>query len=193
MFNSNSIERDFGKYIKEHSIAVSKLYKCIPDIYNAIELINHCYESKGKVLFFGNGGSAADSQHLAAELVGRYKKNRKAISAIALTTDSSIITAVANDMHFNKIFQRQVEGLANSNDILFAISTSGESINVINAVKAGKKIGCKVVSLTGAKKSLLAKISDVSIKAPSYDVNHIQELHTLIGHFICEIIEKNYK
>ena len=163
------------------------------DIYNAIELINRCYESKGKVLFFGNGGSAADSQHLAAELVGRYKKNRKAISAIALTTDSSIITAVANDMHFNKIFQRQVEGLANSNDILFAISTSGESINVINAVKAGKKIGCKVVSLTGAKKSLLAKISDISIKAPSYDVNHIQELHILIGHFICEIIEKNYK
>ena len=78
MFNSNSIERDFGKYIKEHSIAVSKLYKCILDISNAIELINHCYESKGKVLFFGNGGSAADSQHLAAELVGRYKKNRKA-------------------------------------------------------------------------------------------------------------------
>ena len=83
--------------------------------------------------------------------------------------------------------------LANSNDILFAISTSGESINVIKAVKAGKKIGCKVVSLTGAKKSLLAKISDISIKAPSYDVNHIQELHILIGHFICEIIEKNYK
>ena len=185
----NIIHKNFDNYIKTHNLAVSKLNKLMPEIHNTIELINQCYDKNGKILFFGNGGSAGDSQHLAAELVGRYKKNRRALSAIALTTDSSIITAVANDLHFNKIFQRQVEALANSNDVLIAISTSGESLNVINGVKTGKKIGCKIVSMTGSKSNSLANISDIAIKVPSNKVNHIQELHILIGHFICEMIE----
>tara|TARA_B100000686_G_C16509181_1_gene821203 strand:- start:237 stop:827 length:591 start_codon:yes stop_codon:yes gene_type:complete len=188
----NALEKRFNNYINSHSSAIAKLNKSTADIYKAIEAIRKCYSLGGKILFFGNGGSAADSQHLAAELVGRYKKDRKALSAIALTTDTSIITSIGNDLNYNKIFQRQVEAIANLNDILFAISTSGKSLNVINAVKTGQKMGIKIISLTGSKSSPLSQLSDISIQVPSNTVNHIQELHILVGHFICEMVEKNY-
>ena len=120
-----------------------------------------------------------------------YIKNRDPLPAISLNTDTSILTAVANDMGYEKVFERQVQALAKKEDVLFAISTSGKSKNVIKAVITGKKKGIKIISLTGKNESELSSLSDVSIKVPSDKVNHIQEMHILIGHFICEMIEKD--
>ena len=188
----NSLEREFKEYLDECSHNIdnmkSNLYLAIE---KSINYIKNSINSGGKIIFFGNGGSASDSQHLCAEFVGRYKKDRSPLAAISLNTDTSILTAVANDMGYEKVFERQVEALAKKEDVIFAISTSGSSKNVINAVVAGKKKGIKIIALTGKKDSELSNLSDVSIKVPSNKVNHIQEMHIIIGHFICEIIEKN--
>lgn len=143
----------------------------------------------GKILFCGNGGSAADSQHLAAEFVGRFKKERKAISALSLTTNTSILTAISNDYSFKNIFSRQVQALGKKGDLLIGISTSGNAENVILAVKAAKKIGIKTVGLSGKDGGKLAKISDISFVVPSDDTARIQEAHILIGHILAEIAE----
>ena len=188
----NSLEIEFKEYLDECSHNIdnmkSNLYLAIEKSINYIKNSINC---GGKIIFFGNGGSASDSQHLCAEFVGRYKKDRSPLAAISLNTDTSILTAVANDMGYEKVFERQVEALAKKEDVIFAISTSGSSKNVINAVVAGKKKGIKIIALTGKKDSELSNLSDVSIKVPSDKVNHIQEMHIIIGHFICEIIEKN--
>ena len=188
----NSLEIEFKEYLDECSHNIdnmkSNLYLAIE---KSINYIKNSINSGGKIIFFGNGGSASDSQHLCAEFVGRYKKDRSPLAAISLNTDTSILTAVANDMGYEKVFERQVEALAKKEDVIFAISTSGSSKNVINAVVAGKKKGIKIIALTGKKDSELSDLSDVSIKVPSDKVNHIQEMHIIIGHFICEIIEKN--
>ena len=188
----NSLEIEFKEYLDEcsHNIDNMKSHLYL-DIEKSINYIKNSINSGGKIIFFGNGGSASDSQHLCAEFVGRYKKDRSPLAAISLNTDTSILTAVANDMGYEKVFERQVEALAKKEDVIFAISTSGNSKNVINAVVAGKKKGIKIIALTGKKDSELSNLSDVSIKVPSDKVNHIQEMHIIIGHFICEIIEKN--
>ena len=188
----NSLEIEFKEYLDEcsHNIDNMKSNLYLP-IEKSINYIKNSINSGGKIIFFGNGGSASDSQHLCAEFVGRYKKDRSPLAAISLNTDTSILTAVANDMGYEKVFERQVEALAKKEDVIFAISTSGSSKNVINAVVAGKKKGIKIIALTGKKDSELSNLSDVSIKVPSDKVNHIQEMHIIIGHFICEIIEKN--
>ena len=188
----NSLEIEFKEYLDEcsHNIDNMKSHLYL-DIEKSIKYIKNSINSGGKIIFFGNGGSASDSQHLCAEFVGRYKKDRSPLAAISLNTDTSILTAVANDMGYEKVFERQVEALAKKEDVIFAISTSGSSKNVINAVVAGKKKGVKIIALTGKKDSELSNLSDVSIKVPSDKVNHIQEMHIIIGHFICEIIEKN--
>ena len=144
----------------------------------------------GKILFCGNGGSAADSQHLAAEFVGRFKKERKAISALSLTTNTSILTAISNDYNFKNVFSRQVQALGKKGDLLIGISTSGNAENVILAVKAAKKIGIKTVGLSGKRGGKLAKISDISFVVPSNDTARIQEAHILIGHILAEIAER---
>tara|TARA_B100000686_G_scaffold136347_1_gene143602 strand:+ start:11398 stop:11973 length:576 start_codon:yes stop_codon:yes gene_type:complete len=190
--NDENITKEFDDYLISHKEVLNKLDTLKPFLFSTIEEICKCFSTGGKVLFFGNGGSAGDSQHLCAEFVGRYKKDRKALPAIALTTDTSIITAIANDMGYDKIFERQVRALANKNDILFAISTSGESLNVINAIKAGNEMNIKTIALTGLKENTTAKLCDISLRVPSNSVNHIQELHIMIGHFICEMVEKNY-
>lgn len=143
----------------------------------------------GKILFCGNGGSAADSQHLAAEFVGRFKKERKAISAVSLTTNTSILTAISNDYSFKDVFSRQVQALGKKGDLLIGISTSGNAENVILAVRMAKKIGIKTVGLTGKDGGKLAKISDISFVVPSNDTARIQEAHILIGHILAEIAE----
>ena len=188
----NSLEIEFKEYLDEcsHNIDNMKSHLYL-DIEKSINYIKNSINSGGKIIFFGNGGSASDSQHLCAEFVGRYKKDRSPLAAISLNTDTSILTAVANDMGYEKVFERQVEALAKKEDVIFAISTSGSSKNVINAVVAGKKKGIKIIALTGKNDSELSNLSDVSIKVPSDKVNHIQEMHIIIGHFICEIIEKN--
>jgi D-sedoheptulose 7-phosphate isomerase len=143
----------------------------------------------GKVIFFGNGGSAADAQHLAAELVGRYLKERDALPAIALTDNSSSMTAIGNDYGFERVFGRQVEALCKPEDLVFAISTSGNSENVVAGVEAARAIGAVTVGLTGADGGRLREACDECIRFPSDDTPRIQEGHTLIGHILCEIVE----
>ena len=147
--------------------------------------------SKGnKILLCGNGGSAADAQHIAAELVGRYKTERRGLPAIALTTDTSTITSIANDFGYSKIFERQVEAIANKGDVLIGISTGGTSLNVINALKIAKNLECKTIGLSGKGGGNFNDICDINIIVPSDDTARIQEMHILIGHTICHFIDQ---
>jgi len=152
----------------------------------------HRLKKGNKILLCGNGGSAADTQHIAAEIVGRYKTERKALSAIALTTDSSILTAVGNDFGFQYLFERQVEALAKHGDILIGISTGGSSKNVINALHSAKKIGCKLIGLSGKDGGDFNSICDVNIVIPSSNTPRIQEMHILVGHIICQLIDEAF-
>lgn len=145
----------------------------------------------GKILLCGNGGSAADSQHIAAELVGRFEKNRPPLAAIALTVDTSALTAIGNDYDFSAIYARQVEALGKPGDLLIGITTSGNSPNVLQAVVKAKAMGLKTAGLTGSnKESKIAGLADVCVHIPSSDTPRIQEAHILIGHIICAQIEK---
>ena len=142
-----------------------------------------------KVVLFGNGGSAADAQHIACELAGRFKKERRGLPVIALTTNTSALTAIANDYSYEEVFSRQVEGIVNRGDVVVGISTSGGSTNVIKGVKAGKAKGALTVGLTGATGGKLGKVVDICIKVPSNDTPRIQETHITIGHIICQLVE----
>ena len=160
-------------------------------ILKAAHTIRDCLANGGKLLLMGNGGSAADSQHIAAELIGRFKKERKAIPALALTVDSSSLTALGNDYGFDNIFSRQVEALANPNDAVVGISTSGNSINVIHALNVAREIGASTIGLIGNDGGNMKNSVDISIVVPSSDTARIQEVHITIGHIICEIIEQD--
>ena len=156
---------------------------------------NICIDSLkqgGKILLFGNGGSAADAQHIAAELVGRYKLERKGLSAIALSTDTSSLTAIANDYGYEHVFDRQIEALANPEDVAIGISTSGNSSNVINALQLSKNIGCKSIGLSGKSGGDMNKLCDVNLVIPANDTARIQEMHILVGHIICHLIELEF-
>ena len=143
----------------------------------------------GKILLFGNGGSAADAQHLATELVVRYKKNRPTIAAIALTTDTSLLTAAANDLGYDTIFSRQIEALAKVEDVVIGISTSGNSENVVRAFTEARRLGVATVAFTGQGGGKLAAMTDVLIAVPSSETARIQEMHILLGHVLCEALE----
>ncbi|HCT59943.1 MULTISPECIES: D-sedoheptulose 7-phosphate isomerase [Acidobacterium] len=149
----------------------------------------HSLRQGGKILWCGNGGSAADAQHLAAEIVGRFKRNRKGMPSIALTTDTSILTAVANDFGYDCVFQRQVEALCAPEDVLVAISTSGNSRSVCAAVEAAKAVGAATIGFTGAKGGTLASLADVALCVQSEETARIQEVHILCGHILCDWIE----
>ncbi len=159
--------------------------------FMAKELIK-VLKRKKKIVIFGNGGSAADSQHIAAELIGRFKRERRSLPAISLTTDTSILTALGNDYGFDIVFARQLEGLAVKGDAVIAISTSGHSRNVIEAVKQAKKMEMKVFAFTGCKGGRLAKLCDASLIVPSYDTARIQEAHIVTAHAIVDIIEEAF-
>lgn len=159
------------------------------------EIANRCIvalNSGNKILFCGNGGSAADSQHLAAELIGRFKKERRSLASIALTTDTSILTAVANDYDYDAVFARQVEGLGRSGDVLIGISTSGNSKNVVKAVEMARNTGMHTIAFTGEGGGKLAELCDLILAIPSTVTARIQEMHILAGHIICELIEEDY-
>ena len=145
-----------------------------------------------KILIFGNGGSAADAQHIAAEIVGRYKVERKGLPAIALTTDTSVLTSIGNDFGFEHLFDRQVQALANKNDVLIGISTGGTSKNVISALKLGKSNGCKVIGFSGKSGGDFNNICDINLVVASEDTPRIQEIHILIGHIICHLIDQAF-
>ena len=164
---------------------------CGENIVDAATLIAQCLRGGGKLLFFGNGGSAADAQHLAAEFVGRFVLERAGLPAIALTTDSSILTAVGNDYGFDQIFARQVQALGRAGDVAVAISTSGDSSNVLEGVKAAKKGRLKTVGLCGRDGGALAKQADVAITIASTSTARIQECHIAVGHRLCELVEED--
>jgi len=146
--------------------------------------------SAGKTIYWcGNGGSAADAEHLSAELVGRYNQDRRALSSVSLTTNTSTITAISNDYGYEYVFSRQVEGLVNTGDLIVGISTSGNSANIENAIKTAKKLGCTTVCLVGREGGSLAKICDVVLNVEGSDTGRIQEMHILVGHILCEAIE----
>ena len=163
---------------------------CSAAIFEAAGLITRCLQAGGKLLFFGNGGSAADAQHLAAEFVGRFVVERAGLAAISLTTDSSILTAVGNDYGFDRVFARQVQALGRAGDVVVAISTSGNSPNVLEAVKEAKKHGLSVIGLTGKDGGALAREARVAITVDSASTARIQECHIAIGHIFCELVER---
>ncbi len=170
--------------------------RCIDEmqsyIYTACIIAMETLKSGHKVLLCGNGGSAADAQHIAAELVGRYKKERRGLPAIALTTDTSALSAIANDFGYEKVFERQVEALANKGDLLIAISTSGNSHNVNLALKRAKEMGCRTVGMSGKDGGEMNGLCDLNIVVPSEDTPRIQEMHIMIGHIICQGIDATY-
>jgi D-sedoheptulose 7-phosphate isomerase len=184
--------REKIKDILLESIQVKEelLHTKIGQIIEITELILDCLKKEGKVLIFGNGGSASDSQHIAAELVGRFKKDRAALPAMALTTNTSILTSLANDYGYEIVFAKQIEALAKKNDVAIGISTSGKAKNVALGIKQAKKMGLKTVALTGGDGGELAKLADISLLVPSSVTARIQEAHITIGHIICELIEE---
>ena len=161
-----------------------------PVIASVAEVCVTALRAGHKVMFCGNGGSAADSQHLAAELVGRYKMERKALNSIALTTDTSILTAIGNDYGYDDIFRRQVEGLGEAGDVLIGLSTSGNSRNVLRAFEQAAAQGITTVALTGAGGGAMKERADLALAVPSAVTNHIQEMHITCGHLLCELVEK---
>ena len=152
-------------------------------------LVVETLKNGNKILLCGNGGSAADAQHIAAELIGRYKRERRGLAAIALTTDTSILTSVGNDYGYDRIFDRQIEALANKGDLIIGISTSGNSKNIISALTVGKEIGCKTLGLTGNCGGIINDICDINLIVPSIDTPRIQEMHIVFGHIICQIVD----
>ena len=158
----------------------------------AAKLCIDCLKNGKKILLFGNGGSAADAQHIAAELVGRYKTRRKGLAAIALTTDTSALTSIGNDYGYDRVFDRQVEALANKGDVAIGISTSGNSINVINALKVASKLNCNTIGFSGQDGGEMNKICNINLAVPSEDTPRIQEMHILIGHTICHLIDQEF-
>lgn len=179
----------FERYIRDHMAAMACLTDLQADIEEAGRLIADRLQHGHKVLLCGNGGSAADAQHIAAELVGRFIVERKGLSAIALTTDTSILTAVANDYGYDRIFARQVEALAREGDILIGISTSGNSVNVLTAIDAATGLGCATIGLLGRDGGKLKSRVDTALVIPVVETAHIQECHIVIGHLWCAMTD----
>lgn len=182
----NIIKSLFDKNIELHRVAKEEL---AVKIAQAADLMIDAYSQGRKVLLCGNGGSAADAQHIAAELVGRFKKERRGLPAVALTTDTSVMTAVANDYWYDLLFARQVEALGDKDDVLIAISTSGNSVNIIRAVEAAKFKGLKTIGLLGSDGGKLKDLVDMALIVPSQESDRTQEVHILIGHILCHIID----
>jgi len=176
----------------EESAQVKKVMakSMVSGIERMANFIITAYKAGGKVVLFGNGGSAADAQHIACELVGRFMLKRQAFPAIALNTDTSTLTAVANDCGYETVFSRQVEALVNEKDVVIGISTSGDSPNVLEAIKLAKAKGAKTIGLTGGSGGKLATAADLVLAVPSDSTPRIQEAHITIGHIVCELVEK---
>ena len=183
------IEKIFKESIK---VKEETLKANLEPMIEAVNVIARTLKQGGKVIIFGNGGSAADSQHIAAEFIGRFQKERKSLAAIALTTDTSALTALGNDYGFDVIFSRQLEGLGRKEDFAWGISTSGNSKNVVAGITQAKKMGLKTLTLTGCGGGSLALLSDIKIIVPSKVTARIQESHICVAHTICELVENQF-
>lgn len=178
-------------HLEGHQQVMRQVAAELPAVIAAAgELLVHSLADGGKLLILGNGGSAADAQHFAAELVGRYRRERNPLPAIALTTDTSILTAVGNDYGYEVIFRRQVEALARTGDVVCGISTSGNSANVMQALEAAREMGCRTLVLTGAGGGTMAALADVAVVVPSAQTPHVQEAHLAIIHILCDLVEQ---
>jgi D-sedoheptulose 7-phosphate isomerase len=185
------MKNDLLKSIDEHLELVETFRNSnLSQVIEASRVINSAFRGKKKLLLFGNGGSSADAQHIAAEFTGRFVNERKALPAIALTTDTSALTAIGNDYGFENIFKRQVEALAIEGDVLIGISTSGNSVNVLKGIEAGRLKGCHIITFTGRNGGSMRPISDINININSNVTARIQELHILTGHLICQYLDE---
>lgn len=184
-----NLSNSFLSVLEDHASVITKLGQDYQPVIMAGELIVSTIEQGKKILLCGNGGSAADSQHIAAEFVVRYAKERRALPAIALTTDSSILTAHSNDYDFSTVFSRQIEAIANPGDCLIAISTSGNSRNITEAAKRAKQLGLNVIGMTGDVGGELKELVDINVAAPSKVTARVQEVHMLIAHWWCESVD----
>ncbi len=180
------VEKEFNSHLETINSVINNLEDTLVEVSKiAVETL----KNGNKILFCGNGGSAADAQHLAAELSGRYKTERKGLAGIAITTDTSALTAIGNDYGYDRVFDRQVEALANKGDLIIGISTSGNSKNIINAFEVAKQIGCKTIGFSGRDGGAMNEVCDINLIVPSNDTPRIQEMHILFGHTMCQIID----
>ncbi|MBE7177064.1 MAG: D-sedoheptulose 7-phosphate isomerase [Mucilaginibacter polytrichastri] len=175
------------KILQEHAETLNRVIKqLVPDIETACAMVKQTLTAGHKILLAGNGGSAADAQHIATEFSGRFVKERRALPAIALTTDTSALTAISNDYGFERVFSRQVEALARENDLFIGLSTSGNSPNILEAFKVARSLGCKTLGMSGRSGGEMQELCDLNIVVPSEVTARIQEMHILIGHILCE-------
>ena len=186
----NTIKNEFISHLETIQKVIESMEEPLEE---ASLLAINTLKNGNKILLMGNGGSAADAQHIAAELTGRYKTERKGLAGIALTTDTSALTAIGNDYGYDRVFDRQVESLAQKGDLLIGISTSGNSKNIINAFKIGREIGCKTLGFSGRDGGLMNDYCNINLIVPSNDTPRIQEMHILFGHTICQLIDDAYK
>ena len=184
------IAREFEAHLKTIHAVIGSMEA---DLEAASNLAVEVLKRGNKVLLCGNGGSAADAQHIAAELTGRYKTERRGLPAIALTTDTSALTAISNDYGYAKVFDRQVEALANKGDLLIGISTSGNSSNIISALECAKALGCHTIGFSGRDGGAMNQVCDINLVVPSDDTPRIQEMHILLGHTLCQIVDDGFE
>jgi D-sedoheptulose 7-phosphate isomerase len=185
----NDIQNILQKSVNEHISVASSVSDLLPDIGKVACILIDAFGKGNKLLIFGNGGSASDAQHIAAELVGRFIKERAGLPAVALNTDTSILTSVGNDYGYESIFSRQIEALSKPGDVVMGISTSGNSKNVVKALKIASTLNCQTVGLLGKDGGEIKEITDINIIVPSDSTARIQEMHILIGHMLCEAVD----
>lgn len=186
----SSTKDQIKKIMIESSNVILNSINLSEKIEESINEITKCFKRGNKIIVFGNGGSAADAQHIVAEFIGRFQKERKSLPAISLTTDSSIITSLANDYSYNIVFSRQCESLVSKGDVVIGISTSGKSKNVEDGIKTAKKKGAITIGLLGSDGGTIKDFTDISIIVPSINTARIQEVHRVIYHIICDVVEK---
>ncbi|RLD39433.1 MAG: D-sedoheptulose 7-phosphate isomerase [Bacteroidetes bacterium] len=181
-----------NEFSQHQDVLIKTIDLLVDDIESAGELIVSTLKTGNKILLFGNGGSAGDAQHIAAELTGRYKTERRGLAAIALTTDTSALTAIGNDYGYDRIFDRQVEAIGNEGDLLIGISTSGNSRNVLRALAYGKDNGMNTIGMSGKGGGDMRPLCDINLTIPSDDTARIQEMHITIGHILCGIVDSTF-
>ncbi len=188
--NSTTYLKPIQNILKDSLKIINDSFSDLSNITQSVNVITNAISNGNKIIIFGNGGSAADAQHIAGELVGRFLKNRKSYAAIALSTDTSIITAIANDFSYDEIFSRQCEALVTTGDVVIGISTSGNSKNVLNAITISKKLGATTIGLFG-NRGKIKNLVDIPLMVESNSTPRIQETHRIIYHIICQLVEEN--